>query len=154
MNSDRMLVPLALDASDAAIVEAVLPFATRLGCSVVLMNVVQLPEGAHPYATLMMDEASWKATREVLDEDARHQLEPLRRRLQEQGLEVGHLLGHGDVVAAILSAALEIDADVIAMGTHGRQGLGRFLLGSVAEQVIRRSSCPVLVVRAAQTMAD
>jgi nucleotide-binding universal stress UspA family protein len=147
MRSDLMLVPLSLDHRDAEIVEALIPFAKRLRCSVVLMNVVQLPEGAHPYATLMMDEASWNATREIIDEDARARLEPLRTRLRDEGLTVGHLLGHGDVVPSILTAADEIQAGIIAMGTHGRSGLERFLLGSVAEQVIRSAPCPVIVVR-------
>lgn len=147
MKSDLMLVPLSLDHRDAEIVEAILPFAKRLRCSVVLMNVVQLPEGAHPYATLMMDEQAWRATREVIDEDARQALEPLRLRLKSEGLTVGHLLGHGDVVPSIVIAAEEIDAGLIAMGTHGRKGLERFLLGSVAEQVVRQAPCPVLVVR-------
>jgi nucleotide-binding universal stress UspA family protein len=147
MKSDLMLVPLSLDHRDAEIVEAILPFAKRLRCSVVLMNVVQLPEGAHPYATLMMDEQAWRATREVIDEDARQALEPLRMRLKAEGLTVGHLLGHGDIVPSIVLAAEEIDAGVIAMGTHGRKGLERFLLGSVAEQVVRQAPCPVLVVR-------
>jgi len=147
MRSDLMLVPLSLDGLDSQVIDALVPLAKRMRVSVVLMNVVQLPEGAHPYATLMMDEQTWRATREVIDEDARSQLEPLRLRLREEGLTVGHLLGHGDVVASILHAAEEIDAGLIAMGTHGRKGLERFLLGSVAEQVIRGASCPVLVVR-------
>lgn len=147
MRTDLMLVPLALESHDTQIVDAVIPFAKKLGCTVVLMNVVQLPDGAHPYATLMMDEAAWRATREIIDEDARQQLEPLRLRLRQAGLRVGHLLGHGDIVAAILAAAVEIDAGLIAMGTHGRKGLERFLLGSIAEQVVRRAPCPVIVVR-------
>ncbi|TVQ87077.1 MAG: universal stress protein [Deltaproteobacteria bacterium] len=147
MRTDPILVPLALDAHDAQIVEELIPFAQKLGSTVILMNVVQLPEGAHPYATLMMDEAAWRATREIIDEDARSQLEPLRLRLREAGLKVGHLLGHGDIIAAILAAAHETEAGLIAMGTHGRKGLERFLLGSIAEQIVRRAPCPVLVLR-------
>jgi nucleotide-binding universal stress UspA family protein len=58
-----------------------------------------------------------------------------------------HLLVEGDPVTAILRAAEEVGCDLIVMGTHGRTGLGRLLLGSVAEQVVRRASCPVLTVR-------
>ncbi len=49
--------------------------------------------------------------------------------------------------AEILRAAQEIRCDLIVMGTHGRTGLGRLLLGSVAEEVLRRASCPVLTVK-------
>ena len=48
----------------------------------------------------------------------------------------------------ILEEALRIDADLIVMGTHGRRGVGRLLLGSDAEYVLRLSSVPVLIVRA------
>jgi nucleotide-binding universal stress UspA family protein len=47
----------------------------------------------------------------------------------------------------ILQVADEIGADLIVLGTHGRTGLGRLLMGSVAEQVVRRARCPVLTVR-------
>ena len=52
----------------------------------------------------------------------------------------------GDPATVILHVAKEIGADVIVMGTHGRTGLGRLLMGSVAEQVVRRSECPVLTI--------
>jgi len=56
-------------------------------------------------------------------------------------------LEDGDADEAILRVAQEIHADLIVMGTHGRTGLGRLLMGSVAEQVVRKSTCPVLTVR-------
>ena len=49
----------------------------------------------------------------------------------------------------ILRAAEELRSDLIVMGTHGRTGLGRLLMGSVAEAVPRRALCPVLTIRAA-----
>lgn len=50
---------------------------------------------------------------------------------------------------AICTAADELQADLIVMGTHGREGLSHLLLGSVAERTLRRAPCPVLTVRAA-----
>lgn len=50
----------------------------------------------------------------------------------------------------IVRAAAEESADLIVMGTHGRRGLNRLLLGSVADRVIRLAACPVLTVRGAQ----
>lgn len=52
-----------------------------------------------------------------------------------------------DARDAILKAAEAVHADLIVMGTHGRRGLSRMLLGSVAEEIIRRAACPVLTVR-------
>jgi hypothetical protein len=54
----------------------------------------------------------------------------------------------GDAVEAILRVAQEVRADLLVMGTHGRTGLGRLLMGSVAEQVVRKAACPVLTVKA------
>jgi nucleotide-binding universal stress UspA family protein len=56
----------------------------------------------------------------------------------------------GDVAATILRAQKQFGADVIVMATHGRRGLSRAFLGSVAERVLRESTCPVLVVRATE----
>ena len=56
-------------------------------------------------------------------------------------------LAEGDAAPAILRAAKDVGADLIVMGTHGRTGLGRLLMGSVAEQVVRKATCPVLTVK-------
>jgi nucleotide-binding universal stress UspA family protein len=53
----------------------------------------------------------------------------------------------GDAVAEILDLAHSSHCDLIVMGTHGRTGLSRLLMGSVAEQVLRKAPCPVLTVR-------
>lgn len=58
-----------------------------------------------------------------------------------------HKLMRGDPAAQILHAANEISADLIVMGTHGRTWLGHLLMGSVAEGVVRRATCPVLTVK-------
>ena len=82
--------------------------------------------------------------------------EELRAEAQEQldGLSVPHAdiraerrLEEGDAVEATLRVAQEVRADLIAMGTHGRTGILRLLMGSVAEQVLRKATCPVLTVR-------
>jgi nucleotide-binding universal stress UspA family protein len=56
-------------------------------------------------------------------------------------------LEHGDAAEEILRVAEEVGCDLIVMGTHGRSGLGRLLMGSVAEAVLRRARCPVLTVK-------
>ena len=62
-------------------------------------------------------------------------------------IEIEHRVAEGDSDAEILRLAGSLPADLIVIGTHGRTGLDRLLMGSVAEQVIRRSNCPVLVVK-------
>jgi nucleotide-binding universal stress UspA family protein len=62
-------------------------------------------------------------------------------------LSVERRLAEGDAAAEILRVADETDCDLLVMGTHGRTGVGRFVLGSVAEQVMRRAHCPVLTTK-------
>jgi nucleotide-binding universal stress UspA family protein len=65
----------------------------------------------------------------------------------EPTVMVQHRLEDGEVAQRILDIARESRADLIVMGTHGRTGLRRLLMGSVAEEVVRNADCPVLTVR-------
>jgi nucleotide-binding universal stress UspA family protein len=65
----------------------------------------------------------------------------------QSGIDVQHRLEYGDPESIILKVAQEIGADLIVLGTHGRTGLRRLLMGSVAEHILRNAPCPVLTVR-------
>ena len=67
----------------------------------------------------------------------------------DPGVPCRHRLAMGDPAAEILRIAAAEGAEMIVMGTHGRTGLFRALMGSVAEAVVRRAPCPVLIYRAA-----
>jgi nucleotide-binding universal stress UspA family protein len=60
---------------------------------------------------------------------------------------VRHLLVEGNVAATILREAKDMNCDAIVMGTHGRTGVNRFIIGSVAEAVVRKATCPVVTVK-------
>jgi nucleotide-binding universal stress UspA family protein len=79
----------------------------------------------------------------------RHELEDRLRQLREpsSAAPVEYRVVAGDPGAEIVGIAKEAACDLIVMGTHGRTGLGRLLIGSVAEQVLRRAHCPVLTVK-------
>jgi nucleotide-binding universal stress UspA family protein len=62
-------------------------------------------------------------------------------------IRIHYRLTEGAPAATILEVAREKACDVIVMGTHGRTGLGRLLMGSVAEKVVRNAPCPVLTVK-------
>lgn len=68
-------------------------------------------------------------------------------------VRVESLVQRGDPVMEIVRAATDGPYDLIVMGTHGRAGIKRTLLGSITEEVLRRAPCPVLTVRAEEAQA-
>jgi nucleotide-binding universal stress UspA family protein len=75
----------------------------------------------------------------------REQLEQIRP--LNQGIQVDHVFLEGDPATEIVRYARESGCDMIVMGTHGRTGIERLLLGSVAEKVLRDANCSVMVVK-------
>ncbi len=87
------------------------------------------------------------------EEYGRAAREEALRRLQAPyaSVQLERRLQEGQVIPEILRRAAETPCDLIVMGTHGRTGLSRLLLGSVAEGVLRQAPCPVLSVRASRS---
>jgi nucleotide-binding universal stress UspA family protein len=83
---------------------------------------------------------------EELQEQMRDRLSRLRA--PDDRVNLVHRIEKGEPVEEILRLAASLPADLIVMGTHGRRGLRRLLMGSVAEDVVRKAFCPVLTVRA------
>jgi nucleotide-binding universal stress UspA family protein len=81
----------------------------------------------------------------TLRDAARKQLDDLRP--ADPTVRVERLLREAPDAEAILEAAAELKADLIVMGTHGRTGVRRLVLGSVAEEILRKAPCPVLTVK-------
>jgi nucleotide-binding universal stress UspA family protein len=118
-------------------------FALKVACALardynarlILLHVIPPPMVI--YAGGPVPAETWPSTEEV-QEKLRHLEGRVHKvRVESQVLE-------GDPVDMIVRAAEETSSDVIVMGTHGRTGLGRLLMGSVAESVIRKAPCPVL----------
>jgi len=134
----RILVPL--DGSDCA--ENVLPkvekLATELKASIVLLRVAL----THTFPGVDPTEAELKVVRE-----AETYLQKVEGRLKAKGFKVDSHVRYGNDAEEILEHADQKDIDMIAMTTHGRSGVKRFLLGSVAEKVLRYSPKPIFLVR-------
>jgi len=103
----------------------------------------------HAYPAPLADLGGYQLVPPVPEESTRHEAEERLYRMDSPFAEVSieHLLSEGDAAAEILRLAEEIPCDLIVMGTHGRSGVGRLLMGSVAEAVLRKAPCPVLTVR-------
>jgi nucleotide-binding universal stress UspA family protein len=83
----------------------------------------------------------------VEEEEYEAQTRLARLRPLDPDVAVDHRVLEGDPTEQILKVAADEKADVIVMGTHGTTGLTRLLVGSVAENVMRKAPCPVLTVR-------
>ena len=79
---------------------------------------------------------------------AKRRLAAVLARARRERVRARAIFAEGLPADAILRAARRARADVIVMGTHGRTGVSRVFMGSVAERVVRESRCPVLTVRA------
>lgn len=140
MKLDKVLVPLdGSPLAEAALTAAVDLVRERPGATLILLRAAEastLP-GADP------TEAQVRVVRE-----AESYLEAVAARLAAQGLtNVKTSVWYGPAAPAIVEAARAGKVDLIVMSTHGRSGLGRLLLGSVAESVIRGTRTPILLVR-------
>lgn len=81
----------------------------------------------------------------ILTEEAEEVMETIRQRGERDGVKVVGLIKEGRPAEELCQEATP--KDLIVVATHGRRGLGRILLGSVAENVVRHAPCPVLVIR-------
>jgi universal stress protein A len=82
-----------------------------------------------------------------MEASAQHSMETYRKRVADAGVPVETLVLVGSPFSKIIDTAASQAADLIVMGTHGRTGIRHWMLGSVAERVVRLAPCPVLVTR-------
>ena len=109
------------------------------------LKLVYVIPHVYPGAESMYGAAPWLMTPEVrtrAEEDLKAFALPLREARWNHELEVRE----GDPWREVADAAVEMQADLVVMGTHGRSGFDRYLLGSVAEKLVRRLPCSVLTV--------
>lgn len=141
----RILVPVDFSPCSRAALEQAAFLASRLGATLEVLHVWE-PSGFVGPDTLAVvpvtaGQPGW--------EEARASVRREVERILPDGAgaaAVGIRVEAGAPADTILAAAAS-GADLVVMGTHGRRGLARLLLGSVAEAVLRRAPCPVLTVR-------
>jgi nucleotide-binding universal stress UspA family protein len=138
----KILVPL--DGSPLA--EAVLPHAQALakseGAEIVILRVPDLPA---PDLFTHNPAMANKIVEDSEIESDRYLKEEVKK-IKGKGVKVTGLIREGPVPDTILAAAKETHADMIAMSTHGRSGIQRWLIGSVADRVVHFSPIPVMLI--------
>jgi nucleotide-binding universal stress UspA family protein len=148
-----MKILLAVDGSECsnAAVDAVQRQTVREETEVRVLHVDEWPRDL-PTALAFAEGPS--AAREVLAlhehrrEDAEALVARVAERLRAAGFQTTTIVETGDARDRIVDTAAEWHADLIVLGSHGRRGLDRFLLGSVSESVVRHAPCSVEIVRA------
>jgi nucleotide-binding universal stress UspA family protein len=139
----QVLCPIDFDENAVNALTLAAQMARQTDGTVLVLHVVPmiLPPAAMPvYVDLYKEQGKVAAAR--LQEMAGKYLRGVKH----------ELLSHsGEVASSILRAEKQLGADVVVMATHGRRGFSRFFLGSVAEMVLRESTCPVLTVQGALT---
>jgi nucleotide-binding universal stress UspA family protein len=98
------------------------------------------------FSSIPMD-TGWEAMYELLKKEGEKAVAAVKEIGDAAGVEVKEVVGEGHPSKEIISFAEQNNIDLIVMGTLGKSGIDRFLLGSVAEKVVRNSKTPVMVVR-------
>ena len=135
MKTKRIVCPVDFSDTSQAALQHASSLAREAGAKLYILHVEQIPQ-MYPEGHVGYEPE--------LDEYKRllHEAAPGRDDVQFE-----HHYLRGNVADEIIRFAHCREADLIVMGTHGRTGFARFLMGSVAEAVLRRAKCPVVTVR-------
>jgi nucleotide-binding universal stress UspA family protein len=143
----RILIPLDGSALSEQILSPALELGGLVQAEYTLLRAAEpfIIAGYDPLA--QVSQLDLKISQERLDEAQRY-LDHVAERLQAEGIATrAHVLQATYPAVAILDEARQLGADLIAMTTHGRSGLARLLLGSVADKVLRGAALPLLIQR-------
>lgn len=139
----RILCPTDFSAGSKTALAYAIQLAERLNAKVTLVHVAPTPMYVMPggsFAPMANDMA-------IIMDSTRHELDAWVENYAEgTTVELASSLRQGDAYGMINAEAETLDVDLIVMGTHGRTGLARLVMGSVAERVVRTSKRPVLTV--------
>ncbi len=144
----RLLVPV--DGSDLA--EIVLPHVEAI-CSghgieeVIFLNVIEPFTAAIPGGDLYVNEEDARRIRERHHGEAQKYMDGLRVKLGHLGAIAKFEIENGKTEEKIIEVAMDRQVDLIIIATHGRSGISRWVMGSIAQRILHWSCVPVLIVR-------
>ncbi|MFO0565463.1 MAG: universal stress protein [Polyangiaceae bacterium] len=149
MRVGRILVPVEYSEHCRAALRMAGDWARRLGASVEVIHVWDHPPLVPDDVTVEHTDGERRSLFELLGENAEREMNEFLASVTLPGeLSVTHHLETGEPARAILAASEQRNADLIVISTHGRRGFRHFLMGSVAEKIVRLSKVPVLIVPA------
>jgi nucleotide-binding universal stress UspA family protein len=138
----HILVPTDFHEASAAALDLAVAMAQAFDAKVTLLHVWEVP--VYPYMDFMLNSSLISQVENAAVKGLAQGLEALQKRQPNAQSK----LKTGLPWQGVLEAINELQADLVIMGTHGRRGLSRLTLGSVAERVVRMSPVPVLTVHA------
>lgn len=142
----KILVPLDGSREGEAVIPHIAWLASGLGAEVVLFQA--LAGGYHTITAKGYEYAIYAEQQIASDKAfAKDYLSDVGKQLKEKGIKLGAEVRLGHAAEEIIEFTDEVNADMVAMSTHGRSGVGRWVLGSVAEKVLHEGNKPLLLVR-------
>jgi nucleotide-binding universal stress UspA family protein len=138
-----LLVPTDFSESANAALDYAIELAAKVDGKIILLHAFEIPTVGFPDASIA---AATELGRRIL-EGARMGLDATLSARQDARVPIRACVEQDAPLQAILDVTRREKVDLILMGTHGRRGLSRALLGSIAEKVVRAAPVPVLVVR-------
>lgn len=137
-----ILVPTDFGEPSEAALDTAIEYAKVFGSEIVLMHAYEIPIVGFPDGAVV---ATAELTSRLL-EGAQAGLDRQIKSREGLGVRIRGVIKQGDAYRMVNETAEEVGAGLIALGTHGRKGLSRALIGSVAEKVVRTAQVPVLAV--------
>lgn len=142
----HILVPVDFEPPSLEALDMAVELALRFGAELTVMHAWELPYTAYSYAVGPYSAFDlWQPMADAATE----RLDATMARVWQRVPNAKSLLRNGPTASEIQRAIEETGADLVVIGTHGRTGVSRLMLGSVAEKVVRLSPVPVLVARGA-----
>ena len=138
---ERVIAAIDFSESSLLAMETALHLMPETGGFLWLLHVLEMPRGIDPIGVL-------QPSIDELEAEALERLQELIPDNPEKEMQILRRVARGSPAKTIANEARETDADLIVVGTHGRTGLARMLLGSTAEALLRKAPCQVLVVKA------
>ena len=143
----RIVVPVDFSTHADRAIEYAMAMGKHFGACVELFHVVEDPFGSGGWGSEVYV-SDLDGLRERAVKEAKARLEARRAAIPASNVPLVATVRMGHVAQTIVDYAADVQADLIVMGTHGRTGVAHFIIGSVAERVVRVAPCPVLTVGA------
>ena len=143
----RILAATDFSPASAPAIEEAMRLASATGAELVLVHAYEPPAPA-AFEGYVAPPSVYDEWEDALKTSTESSLELLAAKAREKGIRTRTRVLRGTPYTAITEAAAEERADLVVVGTHGRGGFSRFVLGSVAGRVVASAPCPVLTIRA------